>query len=90
MDSLFELGEPEPKVREVKPKNRKLRCEGGCNRNTWIGDLTVSLGRAVCTVEELGCLRLPEWALVPQLCPGDDPWPLTKNAKRVREYEEAQ
>ena len=88
--TLFQLPEAEPKVREKAPKNRKLRCEGGCQRSTWISDLVVSLGRAVCTIEELGCLRLPAWALTPQTCQGEDPWPLTKRAKAVLEFEEAQ
>ena len=86
--TLFQL--PEPKVREKAPKNRKLRCDF-CRRPTWIGDLCVSLGWAVCQVEDTGCLLVPAWVLTSQEpCPGEGPYELTKNAQRVREYEEAQ
>ena len=77
-------------------RNRELRCDN-CNRQTWISDLVVSLGRAICTTEKPpGCLRLSRQDL--PVWPDDDwagadgeliPWPLTRRAQSAIAYDAA-
>ena len=56
---------------------RKLRCDN-CNRQTWLDDLVIRLGQAICTT---ACLRLPQDAL--EAAGGE--WPLTKTARILKE-----
>ena len=57
--------------------SKKLRCDN-CKRSTWLGDLVVRLGFAICTGRG-GCLVMPQDVLDAEV--GE--WPLTATAKKL-------
>ena len=58
---------------------KKLRCDS-CNRQTWLADLVVRLGFAICTGSG-GCLVIPQDTLEQD----DGTWPMTAPARILGE-----